>query len=207
MRVKRAFDLLVSACALVLASPLMIVIAVIVRRDGGPALYRGERVGLRGTTFSMLKFRTMVVGAERIGGTSTPDDDPRVTRIGRVLRRSKLDELPQLINVLKGGMSLVGPRPQVEHDVALYTEEEQQLLSVRPGITDYASIRFRNEGDLLRGSADPSEAYHRLIRPEKIGLGLEYVRTRSMALDLKIIGLTILAVFNQRAALRSIPSV
>ena len=146
----------------------------------------------------MLKFRTMVVDAEKIGASSTAEDDPRITRVGAVLRRYKLDELPQLINVFRGDMSFVGPRPQVQWAVDLYTEEERDLLSVRPGITDYASLRFSNEGEILKGSADPDEAYFELIAPEKIRLGLEYVRTRSFWVDLKLIFLTIARMFGGR---------
>lgn len=159
--------------------------------DGGPVLYRGVRIGRRGRPFHLLKFRTMVVNADKIGGPSTADDDPRITPIGTVLRRYKLDELPQLINVLKGEMSVVGPRPEVPAEVVQYDERQKQLLTVRPGITDLASIRFHNEGEILRGHADPHEAYKRLIQPEKIRLGLEYVRTQSLLTDLKIITLTL----------------
>src|SRR4051794_14919586 len=136
-----------------MASPLLVLLAVLIKReDGGPALYSGKRVGKDGKLFKMHKFRTMVPNADTIGGPNTPDDDPRLTRIGKMLRGCKLDELPQLLNVLVGEMSLVGPRPQVLEDVELYTPEERALLSVRPGITDWASIEFRNEGEILRGS-------------------------------------------------------
>jgi lipopolysaccharide/colanic/teichoic acid biosynthesis glycosyltransferase len=193
--VKRGLDMTISATTLLVASPLLIGIALAIRWGSpGPVFYRGLRVGRWGTRFYMLKFRTMVVDAERRGGTSTADDDPRITRVGAWLRRRKLDELPQFINVLKGEMSLVGPRPQVEHDVADYTEEEKALLSVRPGITDWASLRFRNEGEILKGEPDPDEAYIRLIRPEKLRLGLEYVRRQSLAVDLRILFETVRAV-------------
>ena len=192
---KRALDITISAITLLAASPLLIGIALAIRWGSpGPVFYRGLRVGRWGTRFYMLKFRTMVIDAERRGGTSTADDDPRITRVGAWLRRRKLDELPQFINVLKGEMSLVGPRPQVEHDVADYTEEEKVLLSVRPGITDWASLRFRNEGEILKGEPDPDEAYIRLIRPEKLRLGLEYVRRQSLAVDLRILFETVRAV-------------
>jgi lipopolysaccharide/colanic/teichoic acid biosynthesis glycosyltransferase len=139
----------------------------------------------------MLKFRTMVVNADRIGGSSSADDDPRITAIGRWLRRTKLDELPQLFNVLGGSMSLVGPRPQIAHDVAKYTDEERAILTVKPGITDWASIRFHNEGAILAGHADPDQAYIDLIRPEKLRLCLEYVRRRSFGTDLSILWMTV----------------
>jgi lipopolysaccharide/colanic/teichoic acid biosynthesis glycosyltransferase len=136
----------------------------------------------------------MVVNAERLGASSTAQDDPRITRMGRVLRASKLDEAPQLLNVLAGDMSLVGPRPQVEWAVALYTEEQQALLDVRPGMTDFASIVFANEAELLHGSRDPDRDYLATIAPEKIRLGLEYVRSRSLLLDFRIILATLCRV-------------
>lgn len=201
---KRPFDLLVSLFVLAVSSPLTLICTFLIRADGGPALYRGKRVGLDGVVFDMLKFRTMVPNADRIGPDSTANDDPRITKVGAFLRRYKLDELPQLLNVVKGEMSLVGPRPQVEADVALYSPDERRLLSVRPGITDYSSIRFRNEGEILEGQGDADEAYTRLIRPEKIRLGLFYVGNHSMIADLRILFLTVLAVFDHQAALRRI---
>jgi lipopolysaccharide/colanic/teichoic acid biosynthesis glycosyltransferase len=156
------------------------------QRDG-PAVYRGIRVGLNGRPFTILKYRTMVTNADRLGGPSTAEDDPRLTSLGKSLRRYKLDELPQLFNVLVGDMSFVGPRPQVASEVAGYTDEERQLLSVRPGITDWASLRFHNEGEILQGHADPDQAYAELIRPEKIRLGLEYVRRATLADDVRIL--------------------
>lgn len=138
----------------------------------------------------MLKFRTMVVDADRIGGSSTPEDDPRVTRVGKVLRRYKLDELPQLWNVLKGDMSFVGPRPQVQWAVDLYSPEERAILEVRPGITDPASLKFSNEAEILKGSKDPDKDYIEKIHPEKMRLSLDYVRNRSFSGDLAIIART-----------------
>jgi lipopolysaccharide/colanic/teichoic acid biosynthesis glycosyltransferase len=155
-------------------------------RDG-PAIYAGRRVGRGGSEFRMYKFRTMVSNADKIGGPSTADTDPRLTKTGRFLRRYKLDELPQLVNVLKGDMSFVGPRPQVTDEVAGYTPEEREILSVRPGITDWASLRFHNEGEILAGHADPDAAYAELIRPEKMRLGLEYVRRGTFRDDLDIL--------------------
>jgi lipopolysaccharide/colanic/teichoic acid biosynthesis glycosyltransferase len=148
-------------------------------------------VGRNGFRFRMLKFRTMVVAADTLGGSSTPDDDPRITRVGKFLRAHKLDELPQLWNVLRGEMSFVGPRPQVEWLVNLYTSEERSILDVPPGITDNASLRFPNEGEILRGSPDPDKDYLEKIHPEKMRLGLEYVRTRTFVGDLRIIAKTV----------------
>ena len=138
----------------------------------------------------MYKFRSMVTNADRIGGADTADDDPRLTKTGRFLRRHKLDELPQLINVLRGDMSLVGPRPEVPSKVADYTAEEREILTVRPGITDWSSLRFHNEGEILAGHPDAEQAYNELIRPEKIRLGLEYARRATMRDDLEILAKT-----------------
>ena len=146
----------------------------------------------------MYKFRTMVIDADRLGGPSTPNDDPRLTRVGKALRGYKVDELPQLINVLRGDMSIVGPRPQVPEEVSLYSPEELQLLTVKPGITDWASLRFHNEGEILEGYADPDAAYANLIRPEKMRLALAYVRNGSIAEDVRIVLAT------ARLAIRSI---
>jgi len=177
-----------------LLSPMIAAIAWIIRRDGGAIFYRGERTGLRGAPFRIYKFRTMVVDAERIGGASTADDDARITTVGRFLRKYKLDELPQLINVLKGEMSIVGPRPEVKHYTDMFLAEEMAILSVRPGITDWASIWNADEGAVLAGAADPDLAYQKLIRPMKLKLQLKYVRERSFWVDLKIIFLTLLAI-------------
>jgi lipopolysaccharide/colanic/teichoic acid biosynthesis glycosyltransferase len=188
---KRSFDAALAAVGLVLVSPVLLTVAAAIKlTSNGPVFYRGRRVGLNGEPFDMLKFRTMVTDADKIGGSSTPEDDPRVTGVGKKLRRYKLDELPQLWNVLKGEMSFVGPRPQVQWAVDLYTPEERKILGVRPGITDEASLKFSNEAEILKGSADPDKAYIELIHPEKMRLSLEYVRTRSFSQDLSIIGRT-----------------
>jgi len=197
--VKRALDVAASAAGLLLLAPLLVTISVLIKlEDGGPVFYRGLRAGRHGRPFRILKFRSMVVDADRIGPPSTADDDPRITRIGRRVRRYKLDELPQLINVLVGEMSLVGPRPEVLQEVELYAAEERLLLSVRPGITDWASLRFHNEGELLRGSPDPHRTYRETIRPEKIRLGLEYVRNQSLRTDLVILARTLLVALGVR---------
>jgi len=196
---KRLLDIALSGVVLVVGSPLFAVIALVIKReDAGPVLYSGKRVGRNGRLFRMHKFRTMVRDADKIGGPNTPDDDPRLTRIGTRLRRYKLDELPQFVNVFAGEMSLVGPRPQVLEEVETYTPEERVLLSVRPGITDWASLRFANEGEILRGAADPYSEYRAKIRPEKIRLGLEYVRRQSLGVDLAILLATVRAMASQR---------
>ena len=193
--IKRCFDIVLASIGLILFTPLFLYIALrIYKEDKGPIFYRGERVGLRGKPFRIYKFRTMVVNAEKVGPSSTSDDDPRITKIGRFLRKYKLDELPQLINVLKGEMSFVGPRPEVKKFTDLYTEEEKAILSVRPGITDWASLWNSDEGAILAGVEDPDRVYMEKIRPEKIRLQLKYVRERSLWVDIKIIFKTIKTV-------------
>lgn len=192
---KRPFDFVCAAAGLVLLSPLLVVIALtITLHDGGSPFYRGWRVGLSSRPFRMVKFRTMRPDAERSGVTSTASDDPRVTHIGAVLRRYKLDELPQLWNVLCGEMSLVGPRPEVQRFVDLYTEEEKVILTVRPGLTDWASLWNIDEGAILQGSSDPDRAYCELIRPKKIRLQLAYVHQAGFWTDFGILLQTIGAV-------------
>jgi lipopolysaccharide/colanic/teichoic acid biosynthesis glycosyltransferase len=194
--VKRTTDVLFASFGLVAFSPILVVVAILIRQeDGGPIFYRAERVGRLGVAFKMLKFRTMVVNADRLGGPSTAGDDPRLTRIGRGIRRYKLDEIPQLVNVLRGEMSLVGPRPEVQHYVEMYTAEQRLILSVKPGITDWASIHYRNEGEILQGSQDPERTYMEKIRPGKIRLGLRYVQRQSVWTDFSILAQTIRALF------------
>lgn len=192
---KRLFDLIAASAALLILSPLLLGIALRVKlEDGGPVFYRGMRVGRYGKPFCICKFRTMVVNAEKLGGPSTADDDQRITRIGKVLRKYKLDELPQLINVLTGDMSFVGPRPEVQQYVDLYTEEEKAILTVRPGITDWATLWNPDEGAVLAGSADPERMYLEQIRPQKIKLQLSYVRNQGFWTDLMIILRTLAAI-------------
>jgi len=196
---KRLFDLVASGVGLVLASPLLAVMAIWIKLDSsGPVFYRGERAGRGGKPFRIFKFRSMVTDAERIGGPSTSGDDPRVTRSGRFIRRCKLDELTQLINVLRGDMSLVGPRPEVLHKAAeLQRGEYQKILELRPGITDWASIWNSDEGGVLAGAADPDAAYEKILRPTKLKLQLYYCDTRSFGGDLKIILYTLLRILRK----------
>lgn len=192
---KRGFDFTFALTGLVLLSPVLAAIALGIKvSSAGPILYGGVRVGLEGSPFRMLKFRTMIQDAHKLGASSTAADDPRITLIGKVLRRFKMDEIPQLINVVRGEMSLVGPRPQVQWAVDLYSGDERKLLSVRPGITDFASLRFRNESEILRGSTDPDRDYLEKIAPEKVKLGLHYVNVRSIVTDGKILVATILSI-------------
>jgi len=186
--VKRAFDVGVSLIAIILLSPVVLVLAAIIKISSpGPTFYRGIRIGLHGVPFRIFKLRTMVVNAEELGGSATAQDDPRITPIGHFIRRHKLDELPQFINVLAGDMSLVGPRPEVKKYVDMYTQEEKQLLYLRPGITDWASIWNSNEAAVLEGSSEPELAYEKLIRPTKVALQLFYARNKSFIVDIKIL--------------------
>ncbi len=192
---KRLFDIILSAFGLAIFFPVLLTVSVLIKKqDHGPVFYRGIRVGRYGRLFRIFKFRTMVVNAEKIGGSSTADDDPRITKTGKFLRKNKLDELPQLMNVLKGDMSFVGPRPEVQHYVNMFTKEEKAILSVRPGITDWATLWNPDEGKILAGSPDPEKAYMEKIRPTKIRLQLKYVKEQSFCADLKIILQTIMTI-------------
>lgn len=202
---KRALDLACSACVLLLSSPVILAFMFLIwRQDGHSPFYIAPRVGRSGKIFSMVKLRSMVVGADRSGVDSTAGDDARITRVGQLVRRYKLDELTQLWNVLRGDMSVVGPRPQVERDVSLYTPEERRLLSVRPGITDFSSIVFADEGEILEGASDPDLRYNQVIRPWKSRLSLFGIDHGSMGLDVQIIVTTALALLTRRVALRAV---
>ena len=192
---KRTFDVIASAAGLIVLSPVFLFAALLIKAwDSGPILFRQERVGRGFRPFTIYKFRTMVVGAEGMGPGITAAADPRVTPVGQLLRRSKIDELPQLINVLRGDMSLVGPRPELPQYVNQFRSEYAEVLSVRPGITDPASIAYRDESPILSESGEPEELYLRVILPEKLRLGREYVLRSSFAYDLKLIGTTIVTV-------------
>lgn len=193
---KRIFDFSASLLGLICLSPLLAVIAVAIRiESAGPAFFLQERVGLRGKLFRIVKFRTMRLNAPREGLQITVGADPRITRVGALLRKTKLDELPQLINVLKGEMSLVGPRPEVPAFMAHYTPGQRAvILSVRPGITDFAAIEFSDEADILARAKNPEEAYVNEIMPKKFALYKRYVDERSLWLDLKLIGKTLLKI-------------
>jgi len=189
---KRLMDIAISFVGLILLFPLILVIALFIKlEDYGSVFYQANRVGLYGEIFTMYKFRTMVVNAEKLGPSSTSSDDRRITKTGKKLRRFKLDEIPQLFNVILGNMSIVGPRPEIQKFTDMFNEEEKAILSVKPGITDWASIWNSNEGEILVGATDPDKAYFELIRPEKIRLQLLYVKNNNFFIDLKIIFLTI----------------
>jgi lipopolysaccharide/colanic/teichoic acid biosynthesis glycosyltransferase len=203
---KRLIDIVLSFALLVLASPVMFLAMVaVVSHDGRSPIYLASRLGRGGRDFRMAKLRTMAIDADRRGGASTSRSDPRITAPGRVLRRWKIDELPQLWNVLVGDMSLVGPRPNVRLGGAeLYTREERRLLEIRPGMTDLASIVFSDEADILEGAPDPAARYERLIRPWKSRLGLLYLEHRSFWIDLRILGLTVVGILARPAALQGV---
>lgn len=193
---KRIFDFVFSFFGIIFLLPIFLIIAILIKLDSvGPVFYLGTRVRKDGKLFKIFKFRTMVVNADKIGGPSTPTDDKRITKIGRVLRKHALDELPQLFNILKGEMSFVGPRPEVQEYVKLFSQEERTILSVKPGLTDYASIRFIDEGAILAGKKDPERTYLEEIRPEKTRLQLKYVKNNSFWGDIKIIRATIKKIF------------
>lgn len=192
---KRIFDLLASALGLIILSPIFALIALLIRLTSpGPVFYRARRVGQGGREFTLYKFRSMVADADRRGPGITTAGDPRVTSIGRVLRRTKLDELPQLWNVLRGDMSLVGPRPEDPRYVALYTPEQRRVLDVRPGITSLASIEYRNEEAVLHGP-DWEQHYIHEVMPAKLAIDLRYVQRATLFTDLLIILRTLLALF------------
>lgn len=184
---KRIFDLLAATCGLLLLLPLLLVIALAIKLTSpGPVLHRSLRSGRFGEPFGMFKFRTMVVNADKLGGLSTGKHDPRVTPIGRLLRRSKFDELPQLINVVRGEMSLVGPRPEFPYYTDQYSEDEKLILTVRPGLTDYASLHFRHLDEWL-GSEQPDRVYEEQVKPVKNALRIRYVRDHTFTGDLVLI--------------------
>jgi lipopolysaccharide/colanic/teichoic acid biosynthesis glycosyltransferase len=190
---KRVFDLLLASLGLLLLSPVLLAIALAIKLDSpGPVFYRQQRVGRSGVLFRIRKFRTMAHDPRDAGPKLTVGADVRITRVGAMLRRHKLDELPQLIDVLRGAMSLVGPRPELPHYVALYPPVlRAKVLSVRPGLTDMASIAFRHESELLALAADPEREYVEVVMPQKLALAANYADTASLGLDLRIIGRTL----------------
>lgn len=192
---KRIFDVTASGLGLILLSPLFLIMAIWIKADSpGPVFYRQTRVGRGNRDFRLFKFRSMKVGADKKGLITVGGRDPRVTRSGYYIRKYKLDELPQLINVFKGDMSLVGPRPEVRKYVDLYTPEQLHVLDVRPGITDLASIRYRNENELLAQACDPEQYYREVVMQDKLRINSEYIADRSFFKDIKIIFLTFKAI-------------
>lgn len=191
----RFFDFILSLVGLVVLAPIFIVLAIWIKIDSkGPVFYKQVRVGQNGIDFGLFKFRSMVVDADKKGLITVGGRDPRITRSGYFIRKYKLDELPQLINVLLGDMSLVGPRPEVRKYVELYTDEQQKVLSVKPGITDYASIEYMDENEILGKSSDPEKTYIEEIMSEKIKYNMKYIQNKSLMEYFKIIFLTILKI-------------
>ncbi|MCE5303105.1 MAG: sugar transferase [Planctomycetaceae bacterium] len=196
---KRLFDVVAAGMGLILISPFMMVAAIAVRWSSpGPVFFRQERMGRGGKPFFIMKFRTMVQDSPKLGGQITVGDDPRITKVGRLLRKTKLDELPQLLNVLKGDMSMVGPRPEVRKYVEMFADDYREILRVRPGVTDLASLKYRDESTVLAQAADPDQEYIRRVLPEKIQYAREYIRRRSFWLDMKIIFATIFQLLADR---------
>jgi lipopolysaccharide/colanic/teichoic acid biosynthesis glycosyltransferase len=205
MILKRTFDILVAGLGLLVFSPLLLtVMFAIWLEDRHSPFYIASRTARRGGVFHMVKFRSMVINADKVGGSSTAGDDRRITPVGRFVRAYKIDELIQLWNVFRGDMSLVGPRPQVPADAILYTAEERRMLSVRPGITDPASIVFSDEGEVLHGSSQPDLLYNQIIRPWKSRLALAYIDNRTFLVDLWLILLTVAAIVHRPTALRAV---
>jgi lipopolysaccharide/colanic/teichoic acid biosynthesis glycosyltransferase len=193
---KRWVDLLCSLLALGCLLPIMALIAGVVRRDGGPVFFRQVRIGQNGRPFRLIKFRTMVLNAEAMGAQVTAGRDPRITRVGAILRKTKLDELPQLFNILRGEMSIVGPRPEVPRYVQIWGEENRQMiLRLKPGLTDFAAILFRNEEAILADSDDPEKTYIYEIMPQKLALYRQYAKLQRIGLDFRLILSTLLILF------------
>ena len=196
---KRLFDVIASGCGLLVLSPLFFIVAILIKLDSrGPVFYRQTRVGRHNKDFRIFKFRTMRVGSDKGSLVTIGGRDPRVTNVGYYLRKFKVDELPQLINVFIGDMSLVGPRPEVRHYVDYWTPEQMHVLNVRPGITDPASIKFRNENEMMEQSDNPEDFYINVIMHEKIKLYLEYVNNHSFLNDIKLIFQTFWVIVKEK---------
>lgn len=195
---KRLLDITASGLGLIFLSPLFLIVALWIKYDSpGPVFYRQSRVGRYGKDFRLFKFRSMRVGSDKKGLITVGGHDPRVTRSGYYIRKYKLDELPQLINVFIGDMSLVGPRPEVRKYVDLYTPEQLHVLDVRPGITDLASIRYRNENELLAKASDPEQYYREVVMQDKLRINLQYISDHSFFRDLKIIFMTFKVIITE----------
>ena len=202
---KRIFDFFLSFFGLIILSPIIFIFFILIfLQDFNYPFYIASRVGKNGIPFNMIKFRSMIVNANASGVDSTASDDKRITTIGRIVRKFKIDEIPQLFNVMIGEMSFVGPRPNVESETRMYSKEEQRILSVKPGITDFSSIVFSDEGDILEGSDDPDLKYNQIIRPWKSRLALLYIDNRTIMIDIKIIIWTVLGVFSKKYVLKNI---
>ena len=193
--IKRLFDIFFALLGLIILSPVLLLISVLIKLGSkGPVFYRQTRVGLHGNDFKIFKFRTMYLNSDKKGLLTLGDRDPRITGIGYILRKYKLDEFPQLINVLIGDMSFVGPRPEVRKYVNLYSKEDLEILTVKPGITDYASIAYRDEAELMKQSDNPEDLYVKIIMPDKIKLNKLYIKKNNVLTDIKIILKTLVSI-------------
>lgn len=193
---KRLFDVFFSTLGILILSPVLLIISFLIKLDSkGNILYLQNRVGKSGKIFRILKFRTMVTNADKLGLLTLGDGDNRITKVGRILRKTKLDEIPQLFNVFLGEMSFVGPRPEVKKYVNLYTNAQKEILKLKPGITDYASIKYIDESVILGNSEDPEKTYINTIMPHKIKLNKKYLHKQSLVYDIKIIFLTLFKIF------------
>ena len=203
--IKRFFDIVVSLIFVIIFSPFLIIFSFLIwKQDWHSPFYVAPRVGKNEKIFKMIKFRSMIVNADKSGVDSTSANDSRITPLGNFIRKYKIDELPNFFNILLGEMSFVGPRPNVKRETELYTIEEKHLLTVRPGITDLASIVFSDEEDILEGSLDPDLDYNQLIRPWKSRLGIFYINNRSIWMDFQLIFLTAIAIISKSKSIRSI---
>ena len=199
---KRIFDFIVSFFFIVIFFPLIVIFSFLIwRQDKKSPFYIADRVGKNEKIFKMIKFRSMVVNADKSGVDSTSANDTRITPLGALIRKYKIDEIPNFFNIFKGDMSFVGPRPNVKRETDIYTDEEKKLLSVKPGITDFASIVFSDEGEILKDSKDPDLDYNQLIRPWKSRLGIFYINKRNLFIDLKLILITAIAILSRQKAL------
>lgn len=206
--IKRIFDITLSLVLLVFLSPIIFFLSILIFiQDFNTPFYISNRIGKNKKKFRLYKFRSMIVNADKSGVNSTSDNDKRITKLGNFLRKYKIDEIMQLLNVVKNEMSFVGPRPNVEADVKLYSLEEEKLLSIKPGITDFSSIVFSDEGEILSSSQNPDYDYNRIIRPWKSKLGLIYIEKKNFFLDLTILFLTFLNLFNRIKTLSIINSI
>jgi lipopolysaccharide/colanic/teichoic acid biosynthesis glycosyltransferase len=196
---KRAFDIGAATAALFILSPLLGLAALLIKLDSpGPVFFKQERIGRSFRPFWIYKFRTMVRDASTRGGLITVGEDRRITRVGRILRKTKVDEIPQLINILKGEMAIVGPRPEIRHYVELFRRDYEEILKVRPGLTDLASLKYRDEAALLRKAANPEDEYRTRVLPDKIRLAKDYLRRSSFLFDLGLILKTLFKLFDYR---------
>ncbi|GAA4899009.1 sugar transferase [Flaviramulus aquimarinus] len=196
--VKRSFDLIFSTIGLLLLFPLLLLIAILIKLDSkGPVLFIQERVGKNNKDFNIFKFRTMRIQSDSKGLLTLGNNDSRITKIGYFLRRYKIDEFPQLINILKGDMSFVGPRPELRYYVNFYNDDDMTIFQVRPGITGLASLKYRNEVELLKAAKDPEIFFIKTIIPDKLKFNKEYIRKRNFFFDLKLIGITIIKVITK----------